>query len=119
MSAARAQTRFKGLLDKIYEGFGIKDYDEGKNDPVKREVTEKIYDCFVNDPDKKKFEFKDDNSGIQDVFLPGMVVHSGRSKPTREDMPQHLPFVQYSAIEHAVKDCKFSLVEVIDYAKYE
>ena len=34
-------------------------------------------------------------------------------------MPQKLPFVQYAALDHAVMDCKYSLVELLDYARYE
>lgn len=112
----------QGLLDKIYEGFGIKDYDEGANDDNKRMVTESIYNGFITRASIKTIDCKYESvnkEAINECFLPGMVIHSGRSKPTRVDMPQHLPFVQYSAIEHAVKDCKFNLVEILDYAKYE
>lgn len=112
----------QGLLDKIYEGFGIKDYDEGANDDNKRLVTESIYKGFITRASTKIIDCKYesvDKETINECFLPGMVIHSGRSKPTRFDMPQHLPFVQYSAIEHAVKDCKFTLVEILDYAKFE
>ena len=52
-------------------------------------------------------------------FLEGMIIHSGRSKPNEEDMPQHQPFVQYSAIENAVLDCKYTLVELLDFACFE
>ena len=31
-------------------------------------------------------------------------------------MPQHQPFIQYSALENAVFDCKMTLVELLDYA---
>lgn len=48
-----------------------------------------------------------------------MCVHSGRSKPSAEDMPQHLPFIQYATIEQAVLDCKYSLVELLDFARYQ
>ena len=48
-----------------------------------------------------------------------MIVHSGRSKPNFDDMPQHQPFLQYSAVEHALFDCKYSLVEVLDFACFD
>lgn len=35
------------------------------------------------------------------------------------DMPQRLPFIQYAAIEHAVLDCKYSLIQLLDSARYE
>ena len=47
------------------------------------------------------------------------MIHSGRSKPSFKDMPQKQPFIQYAAIEHATLDCKYSLVELLDYARYE
>ena len=34
-------------------------------------------------------------------------------------MPQRLPFIQYAAIEHAVLDCKYSLIQLLDSARYE
>ena len=73
-------------------------------------------------------EFKrisqDDNDIIvygndKKFFLPGMCIHSGRSKPSTIDMPQELPFIQYASIEHAILDCKYSLVELLDFARYE
>ena len=51
--------------------------------------------------------------------MPGIMVHSGRSKPNKKDMPQLMPFIQYAAIEHATLDCKYSLVELLDSARYE
>jgi hypothetical protein len=52
-------------------------------------------------------------------YLPNLRIHSGRSKPSFSDMPQHQPFIQYAAIEHAVMDCKYSLVELLEFARYE
>lgn len=114
----------QGLLDKLYEGFGIKD-----NPKEKERLTKALFDLFSN---KSHLAFhvneairNNDNQilgtkELQDKwFLPGFSIHSGRSKPGESDMPQHLPFIQYAAIEHAVLDCKFSLVELLDYARYE
>ena len=56
---------------------------------------------------------------LKKEFLPGLIIHSGRSKPNESDMPQKLPFIQYAALEHAVMDCKYSLVELLDFARYE
>ena len=52
-------------------------------------------------------------------FVPGLIVHSGRSKPSQIDMPQLLPFIQYASIEHAVLDCKYSLIDLLESARYE
>ena len=72
---------------------------------------------------EEKERVKQYKSGIvkpwTDGFVPCMMIHSGRSKPGVNDMPQKLPFLQYAAIEHAVLDCKYSLVELLDYARYE
>lgn len=98
----------QGILDKLYEGFGIKPYNNGNNDASKIKVTNAIYESFMR-------EGKEPHTD----FLPCFIIHSGRAKPTKEDMPQKLPFIQYSAIEHGVLDCKYSLIEVLDYARYE
>jgi len=101
----------QGLLDKLYDAFDIKG---DCNSQDKEVLTREFYKFFVND---KFIEFKDEN--INHYFLPGMTIHSGRSKPSKYDMPQRLPFIQYSAIEHAVLDCKYSLVELLKSARYE
>lgn len=97
----------QGLLDKLYEVFPIKDDVRKRN-----AVTTKISSIFG------KLHNVSWESGYPG-FTPGLVIHSGRSKPAKEDMPQCLPFLQYSAIEHAVLDCKLSLVNLLEDARYE
>lgn len=100
----------QGLLDKLYEGFGIKD-----NKAAKESLTKGLYE-FLSNRNGGAFNI----NGTEDQwYLPGMCIHSGRSKPNETDMPQHLPFIQYAAIEHAVLDCKYSLVDLLDFARYE
>lgn len=94
----------QGILDKIYGAFGIKE-----NDAAKLEVTKAIHRYF------SKHDTPDDAKD----FLPRFIIHSGRSKPNEKDMPQHQPFVQFAAIDHAVKDCKYTLVELLATAHYE
>ncbi len=104
----------QGLLDKLYACFGIE-----KNDiEAKENLTKDFYESFIIDTSAKTIVFTDENNN-QHYFLPGMTIHSGRSKPSKEDMPQRLPFIPYSAIEHAVLDCKYSIVELLDSARYE
>lgn len=103
-------TIHQGILDKIYEGMDIK-----HDDNAKTQVTECIYTGFMQNPEE--VNFIDNNTGCQ--FLPRFIIHSGRAKPTHEDMPQHQPFIQYAAIENGIKDCKYSLIELLDYARYE
>lgn len=94
----------QGVLDKIYTVFGIKnDGDE------KYKVTNALHKCFS----------KQDTPTEVKKFLPNFIIHSGRSKPSRNDMPQKQPFVQFAAVDHAVKDCKYTLVELLATAHYE
>lgn len=97
-------TIHQGVLDKIYTAFGIKnDKDE------KYKVTNALHKCFS----------KQDTPTEVKNFLPNFIIHSGRSKPSKNDMPQEQPFVQFAAVDHAVKDCKYTLVELLASAHYE
>lgn len=93
----------QGILDKIYELLDIKGNDKEQNN-----VTKKIYSVFTGNEIPEKGD-----------FLPNIVIHSGRSKPDGTDMPQPYPFIQYAALEHAVNDSKYTLVQLFDFAKYE
>lgn len=108
----------QGLLDKLYEVFGIKDKPEEKE-----RLTRQFHEAFsalVLYGSKFVDESIEKTKGKADLhFLPGMCIHSGRSKPSQIDMPQKLPFIQYASIENAVLDCKYSLVELLDFARYE
>ncbi len=88
----------QGILDKIYETFKIKDQ------PKKMiELTTLI---------KNEFCYPSENK-----FLNQLIIHSGRSRPSIEDMPQDVPFVQFSSIKNSLKDCKFSLTEIFYAAR--
>ena len=96
----------QGLLDKVYEMFVSDKKNKDDVAAMKMNVTKALHDAFVvpcagND------------------YLQGLIIHSGRSKPNEENMPQHQPFVQYSAIENAVFDCKYTLVELMDFACFQ
>jgi len=104
----------QGLLDKIYETFGIKSDAQAKHD-----VTLAIYKQLSSSQKCYNYDDKIAGKDIHGYFLPHLMIHSGRSKPSMADMPQHQPFIQYAAIEHAVLDCKYSLVELLDFARYE
>lgn len=113
----------QGLLDKMYEAFEIKGDEQAKEN-----LTRDFYVYFVkcsNDSKQKVgkqvkyIKFSTKGSNITHYFLPGMTIHSGRSKPGEHDMPQQLPFIPYSAIEHAVMDCKYALVKLLNTARYE
>lgn len=108
----------QGLLDKVYEQFDIK-----HSAIQKHNFTKEFYQKFCTNTEI--ISYKDDaivdkKRNNQNVyFLPNLRIHSGRSKPSFEDMPQHQPFIQYAAIENAVMDCKYSLIELLDFARYE
>lgn len=97
----------QGLLDKLYEAFDIKYCKEKKII-----LTKTLHEKFGNNSSEniQEWEFG---------FVPGLIVHSGRSKPAENDMPQMLPFIQYASIEHAVLDCKYSLIDLLENARYE
>ena len=109
-------TIHQGLLDKLYEAFGIKD------DPTSKDVlTKGLYQYLCKKSVRQIIPVQVNTTERMETrdFLSGMMVHSGRSKPGIHDMPQVLPFIQYAALEHAVMDCKYSLVELLDHARYE
>ena len=106
-------TIHQGLLDKLYEAFNIKYIPESKD-----LLTKQLYEHFCKESVRQIIPVQA-KTQEQRYFLSGMMIHSGRSKPGLEDMPQVLPFIQYAALEHAVMDCKFSLVELLDHARYE
>lgn len=97
-------TVHQGILDKIYGHFNISD---NKNEKYK--VTHIIHKFFSNR-----------ESPIEPTaYLPSFIIHSGRSKPSEENMPQDQPFIQFSTLDHAVKDCKYTLSELLLSAYYE
>lgn len=107
----------QGLLDKLYTAFGIRNHDNEA--ALKEKLTYYFYQFFSRRKGEDSIEILHNNPEYNGWFLPGMAIHSGRSKPGEKDMPQMLPFIQYASIEHAVFDCKLSLVELLDFARYE
>lgn len=103
----------QGILDKIYNAFGINSLQNEKD--VAAEKLKITYAIF-NELSAKAIvdKFKD-----TDRFLPQMIIHSGRSRPNSIDMPQEFPFVQFAAIDHAVRDCKYTLSELLYSAHCE
>lgn len=99
----------QGLLDKLYTGFNIK-----TDSILKEELTKALYEAFYCDAMNNVII--QNNGGY---YLPGMTIHSGRSRPASIDMPQKQPFIQYASLEHAVMDCKYVLVELLERAYYE
>lgn len=92
----------QGVLEKMYESF-IKD----NNGIQKSDVTRAVFDIFSM------------TEAADDDFLPQFVIHSGRSKPNGDDMPQKQPFIQFAALDNAVNDCKYTLTELLYSAHYE
>lgn len=100
-------TIHQGVLDKIYSILGI-----GKKETKKRiEVTNKLYKRFS--------KYRPVKISKDESFMPQLIIHSGRSKPNYEDMPQKQPFLQFSSLDNAVRDCKNTLTELLYSAHYE
>ena len=100
-------TIHQGILDKIYTTLKIDKSEKGKTN--RQILTTELFDKFS----------KLSNEKTSDNYLPQFIIHSGRSKPTVEDMPQKQPFLQFSALDHALRDCKYTLVELLNSAHYE
>ena len=101
----------QGMLDKIYNHFNIKNNEVNeKTENYKTLFTKDFYNSII----AKKYMTK-----AEGQYLPRLVIHSGRSKPSKEDMPQKQTFIQFSSIENAVKDCKYTLMELLYSAHYE
>lgn len=110
----------QGILDKIYEA--LKDDKKNKNNlekykvDLKKQVTQKFYEKFSH-KDEECVEKPKDSDAHE--FLPRFIIHSGRSKPNEEDMPQKQPFLQFAALDHAIRDCKYTLSELLYSVHYE
>lgn len=79
----------QGILDKIYDHFEIKE------DNSKISITSEFCSAFGR-------------AGFGQV-----VIHSGRSIPSSKVMPQQVPFIPLSALDYAVRDCKYTLSELL------
>lgn len=105
----------QGVLDKIYGAWNIKsgetDDERKRAREEKESVIRAIFNCFSTQTPVYIDE--------KHEFLPQFIIHSGRSKPNTGDMPQHQPFIQFAAIEHAINDCKYTLTELLYTAHYE
>lgn len=96
----------QGVLEKMYESL-LKDGNGKDNGIKKSDVSKAVFDLFS----KKE--------AVDNDFLPQFVIHSGRSKPSSEDMPQKQPFIQFAALDNAIQDCKYTLTELLYSAHYE
>lgn len=96
----------QGLLDKIYHQWNITGND-------KCNITQAFYEQIMGKENSIDFG----NDGYK--YLPGLIIHSGRAKPSDVDMPQKQPFIQYASLDHAISDCKYTLIELLDNARYE
>lgn len=103
----------QGILDKLYEPFkNAKNNNVDKNSNLKLGITRKLFDCFMK---VEVIKSQDDNND----FLPNFIIHSGRGKCSETDMPQKLPFVSYAQMSHAINDCKYNLIQLFNFVRYE
>lgn len=103
-------TVHQGILDKIYNTLKIDKSERGKKNREK--LTSELSRMFSSNTRRR-------GDSSSNSFLPQFIIHSGRSKPNVADMPQKQPFLQFSALDHAVRDCKYTLVELLNSAHYE
>ena len=108
----------QSLLEKLYESFHFMDKGSSGNDEVnekgKFSITNEIYHTFIET--HRTIRMKEDKDYF--VYNTNLFIHSGRGSISHDYMPQPQPFIQYSAIQHAVFDCKYTLIELLDYSKY-
>jgi hypothetical protein len=107
-------TIHQSLLDKIYGFLEIEEKEEKEKEIDKIKFTARLHKIFNKNPK----EFEEDKITL-DFAVPRLIIHSGRSRPSMKDMPQHQPFIQFSALENAIKDCKYTLTELLYSAHYE
>ncbi len=79
----------QGILDKIYGAYSI------TTDEEKTAITDEFRSFFGREN------------------LGNVVIHSGRSIPSSKVMPQQIPFIPLSALDYAVRDCKYTLSELL------
>lgn len=91
----------QGLLDKIYGIIGATSNTKDCVDTM-NVVTDALLDGFNKYPTESR-----------------LSIHSGRGKIENSKMPQHVPFIQFSALSTALQDCKYSLISLLSYSKYE
>ena len=87
----------QGIIDKLFDAFDI------STEPEKRELIKKIYQIFTG---------RRSENEVWERF----TVHSGRGKITKDKLPMAIPFLPLSSIKHAIYDCKYSLVDLLDNA---
>lgn len=105
----------QGILDKVYTEFGVK----GDNIACCK-ITWALHKYFSTKAAMTPQEWTYTTiKECSSLFLPQFIIHSGRSKPSKEDMPQKQPFAQFAAIDHAVRDCKYTLSELLFTMHYE
>lgn len=74
--------------------------------------------------DKMKTVFEVDKKSISDILNINMrpkrlIVHSGRSKPSKEDLPDNVAFLQWASLSKAFYDCKQTLTDLLFSLKIE
>ncbi|MCB0537141.1 MAG: hypothetical protein KDE33_06390 [Bacteroidetes bacterium] len=94
-------------LNKEYSSIESKDKKTSHFVVVHHSIIEKI-----RMPDETMDDAFDKFKEIFPLFEKGRyIIHSGRSKPN--DLPKGVGFAQFSSVEAALNDCKFSLSELM------
>lgn len=106
----------QGILDKIYAAFKVESIQA--TDKLTSKEHQAMEKCKITHTLHRILSAQVTPEKVTE-YLPQFIIHSGRSKPNMVDMPQKQPFLQFSAIDHAVRDCKYTLSELLFSAHYE
>ncbi|WP_122344423.1 hypothetical protein [Parabacteroides sp. AF17-28] len=106
----------QGILDKMYATFKVESVQA--TDKLTIKENQAIEKCKITHTLHRILSRQETPEEVTG-YLPQFIIHSGRSKPNTVDMPQKQPFLQFAAIDHAVRDCKYTLSELLFSAHYE
>lgn len=106
----------QGILDKMYATFRVENVQA--TDKLTIKENQAIEKCKITHTLHRILSRQETPEEVTG-YLPQFIIHSGRSKPNTVDMPQKQPFLQFAAIDHAVRDCKYTLSELLFSAHYE
>ena len=78
---------------------------------IVEKMSRSLFGDSTYEEDKTKCHKTTLNAIAEVMQITRIVVHSGRSKP--HDLPDTVPFVQYSSLERAFLDCKRTLTDLL------
>jgi len=80
---------------------------QGIIDKVKKVIPKDV----ILSRSKITSDFLENISNLFEMPENNIFVHSGKSRPSKDDLPSKFSFIPFESIEYAVKDCKLLLTE--------